>query len=321
MLEPLVVVLVFAAGVLLGVGARSYLAGGRAREREASLQRELDEARGGHAVYREQVAAHFDQTAELFRDLTHQHAALYRHLAGGARELVPRSDRLDGEPRPRLPSPDPWAALLSAASDPAADESLEIASTTDDGDPAATPREAPLDAAARGAGDPGASATSLREPDDVGTRPLAGEAQVTPGATCGTGAGVPINVASSTDVESSTNVASSTDVASSTKVAVASRSAPVADRASPGVPAATSSAEVAPAARGVPLPKAVAGASSAELAADEAGARVTALASPPASPPGASTTRATSSASATGGAPPARPSPTDRAEADVDRAP
>jgi hypothetical protein len=114
----------FVVGVVLGIALRTKLAGGRARERERELERELDDVRQEHATYRGEVTAHFDRTAELFRDLTHQHAALYRHLAGAARELARRVDgegdhgdpwRIGGAERPRLPSPDPWTALLSEA--------------------------------------------------------------------------------------------------------------------------------------------------------------------------------------------------------------
>ena len=88
------------AGSPLGIGLVLFLGGvgaGRvlrhldqsARVRAERLERELEETRGRFEAHREQVQKHFDQTSDLFRDLTQQYTALYAHLAEGARELCP----------------------------------------------------------------------------------------------------------------------------------------------------------------------------------------------------------------------------------------
>jgi len=84
----------FGVGALVGLllGAGDW----RTRRRERELRQALEEERGRFESYQGQVARHMDETAHLFRDLTHQHATLYRHLAQGARELAPRTDRIGG---------------------------------------------------------------------------------------------------------------------------------------------------------------------------------------------------------------------------------
>ncbi len=85
----------FAVGIVLGFAMRIADRSRTVRERE--LREQLAEEREKLATYKAQVTRHMDQTAHLFRDLTNQHAALYDHLAQGARELAPKPERLGGQ--------------------------------------------------------------------------------------------------------------------------------------------------------------------------------------------------------------------------------
>ena len=87
------------AGVLevaLGIGllAVGILVGRWIRHRSSPLQariEELDqllaEERERRTAYEAAVGKHFEQTSDLFRDLTQQYTVLYAHLAEGSREL------------------------------------------------------------------------------------------------------------------------------------------------------------------------------------------------------------------------------------------
>jgi len=94
-MEPLFAIALFAVGVLSGVGLRGLLSDSKLRQRQLEL--ELESERERFSTYRDRVEKHFDQTAHLFRDLTNQHAALYHHLAEGARELSPNPELLGGQ--------------------------------------------------------------------------------------------------------------------------------------------------------------------------------------------------------------------------------
>jgi hypothetical protein len=84
------VLLAFGAGLALGAGGvafaqrRSVRA---ARERAERLAADLDETREAFEAHRQEVTKHFEQTSNLFRDLTEQYTRLYAHLAEGAREF------------------------------------------------------------------------------------------------------------------------------------------------------------------------------------------------------------------------------------------
>ena len=91
----IVAIALFGVGLLAGAALRAWLSDGRVRERQ--LEIELESARARFSTYQERVEKHFNQTAHLFRDLTNQHAALYHHLAEGARELSPNPELLGGQ--------------------------------------------------------------------------------------------------------------------------------------------------------------------------------------------------------------------------------
>jgi hypothetical protein len=86
------ILLAFAVGLALGAVALGLLqrrSGGAAREREEQLGIELDEAREELEAQRAEIAKHFEETSDLFRDLTEQYTRLYAHLSEGAREFCP----------------------------------------------------------------------------------------------------------------------------------------------------------------------------------------------------------------------------------------
>ena len=94
-MEPVTAIALFGVGLLAGIGLRAWLSDSRVRERQ--LEIELESERERFSTYRDRVEKHFNQTAHLFRDLTNQHAALYHHLAEGARELSPNPELLGGQ--------------------------------------------------------------------------------------------------------------------------------------------------------------------------------------------------------------------------------
>ncbi len=86
------ILLAFSVGLALGavtLGLLRRRSGGAAREREEQLGIELDEAREELEAQRAEVAKHFEETSDLFRDLTEQYTRLYAHLSEGAREFCP----------------------------------------------------------------------------------------------------------------------------------------------------------------------------------------------------------------------------------------
>ncbi len=79
----------FVAGVLVGLLVARL--GGGAGRRARRVQEELHAARAEQEAYRHSVAGHFQQTSDIFRDLTGVYSSLYAHLAEGARELCAES--------------------------------------------------------------------------------------------------------------------------------------------------------------------------------------------------------------------------------------
>jgi uncharacterized protein len=84
----LVAILVLAgaalAGLLMGRSS-ARVAAQRCRELEA----ELAASEAALRSYRSEVGAHFSQTSELLRAMTHHYRTVYEHLAEGARTLCP----------------------------------------------------------------------------------------------------------------------------------------------------------------------------------------------------------------------------------------
>lgn len=78
------------AGILIGALVVHLLhrrSSGVNRDRAEQLALEVEETRMEIESNRDDVSRHFEQTSELFRDLTQQYSRLYSHLAEGAREF------------------------------------------------------------------------------------------------------------------------------------------------------------------------------------------------------------------------------------------
>ena len=78
------------AGILIGALVVHLLhrrSSGVNRDRAEQLALEVEETRVELEANRDDVSRHFEQTSELFRDLTQQYSRLYSHLAEGAREF------------------------------------------------------------------------------------------------------------------------------------------------------------------------------------------------------------------------------------------
>jgi uncharacterized membrane-anchored protein YhcB (DUF1043 family) len=86
--------LTFIAGLTVGLALGAVVgvllqrrSGGTARARAEQLAAELDETREELSAQRDEVTRHFQQTSNLFRDLTERYSQLYTHLADGARQF------------------------------------------------------------------------------------------------------------------------------------------------------------------------------------------------------------------------------------------
>ena len=78
------------AGILIGALVVHLLhrrSSGVNRDRAEQLALEVEETRVELEANRDDVSRHFEQTSELFCDLTQQYSRLYSHLAEGAREF------------------------------------------------------------------------------------------------------------------------------------------------------------------------------------------------------------------------------------------
>jgi len=80
-----------ALSLALGIFLGHALRGRRAQELESKLRAELGSFREEHETHKRRVTEHFSRSSDLFRDLTRHHAALYMHLAEGAREFCPEA--------------------------------------------------------------------------------------------------------------------------------------------------------------------------------------------------------------------------------------
>jgi|GEM_PF-2009964 len=74
-----------ALGIALGL-AIGYFAFPKMRQAK-QLRDELDRLRSEHETYKSGVSEHFEKTADLVGEMTKSYAAVYDHLAGGARRF------------------------------------------------------------------------------------------------------------------------------------------------------------------------------------------------------------------------------------------
>jgi uncharacterized membrane-anchored protein YhcB (DUF1043 family) len=102
-------------GAAAGVAAGLYLS--PAIKEAKRLRGDLDRLQGEHEAYRGSVDAHFRKTADLVGEMTKSYAAVYDHLAGGARSFCDASSD-------RSVSFDPLPGALAA---PVLDTAIEEA--------------------------------------------------------------------------------------------------------------------------------------------------------------------------------------------------
>ena len=166
-------VLLLGAGILIGIGV--------ARSRGRGATSRLEEVQAEYASYREQVTAHFKETAGQFQALGEQYRDLYRHLASGAETLCDtggETGRLEFRPPPELvhDTDDTRGARAVREDKPASGERAEAPSPTqksgaDAAVPAATP-DSPGDEDSSGEAT-GAPAEAATGPDQEKDRRIA----------------------------------------------------------------------------------------------------------------------------------------------------
>ena len=132
------IIAALAAGLLIGALVVHLIhrrSSGVNRERAEQLALEVEEIRVELEANREDVSRHFEQTSELFHDLTQQYSRLYSHLAEGAREFSnggiselsrgfqnPLLGEKGGAAAPSLEQPAALEKPLASVTPPAKDE-------------------------------------------------------------------------------------------------------------------------------------------------------------------------------------------------------
>jgi len=84
MFELIVVVAAFIVGIYAG----KFISPGSRRVKE--LEKKLEEDNQQHQLYKDEVAQHFSQSANLFGDITEKYRSLYEHMSSGAQDLCDR---------------------------------------------------------------------------------------------------------------------------------------------------------------------------------------------------------------------------------------
>ncbi len=74
----------FVAGIFIG----KFIAPDARRIKE--LKKDLEESNQQHLAYKEGVAKHFSESANLFGDITEKYRSMYKHMSSGAYELCDR---------------------------------------------------------------------------------------------------------------------------------------------------------------------------------------------------------------------------------------
>lgn len=82
--ELIVVAITFIAGIFIG----KFIAPDARRVKE--LKKDLEESNQQHLEYKENVAKHFSESANLFGDITEKYRSLYKHMSSGAYDLCDR---------------------------------------------------------------------------------------------------------------------------------------------------------------------------------------------------------------------------------------
>ncbi|MGE9552609.1 Z-ring associated protein ZapG [Erwinia amylovora] len=86
-------------GLVVGliIGAVAMRFGNRKLREQRSQQYELEKTKAELADYREELASHFAQSAELLDNMARDYRQLYQHMAKGSNDLLPN---LPGEKNP-----------------------------------------------------------------------------------------------------------------------------------------------------------------------------------------------------------------------------
>jgi len=82
--ELIVVAVIFIAGIFIG----KFIAPDARRVKE--LKKDLEESNQQHLAYKDDVAKHFSESANLFSDITEKYRSLYKHMSSGAYDLCDR---------------------------------------------------------------------------------------------------------------------------------------------------------------------------------------------------------------------------------------
>ena len=155
-------VVFLAAGAALGAAAGHFLSPSIGEANR--LRAELERLRHEHDSYRASVNSHFRKTADLVGEMTKSYAAVYDHLAGGARRFCD-----DTGPDTAIPFEPLPGALASPVIETAHEEAAGELAATDVAGTAAddVARElTPADVAALASDDTGSAVAEEDTPDD-----------------------------------------------------------------------------------------------------------------------------------------------------------
>jgi uncharacterized membrane-anchored protein YhcB (DUF1043 family) len=112
-------------GAAVGAAAGHFLSPAIGESRK--LRAEVERLRHEHDSYRSSVNSHFRKTADLVGQMTKSYAAVYDHLAGGARRFCDDSGSDAAIPFEPLPGALASPVIETAAGDEAADLAAEVA--------------------------------------------------------------------------------------------------------------------------------------------------------------------------------------------------
>lgn len=131
--------LLLSAGIVIGVLAGHFLS--PALRESKRLRSELETLQGEHDKYKASVNSHFRKTADLVGQMTKSYAAVYDHLAGGARRFC--DDAGADSQLPFGPSPGQLASpVIDAEADSPVEPAAEPAADSAADEPAIETAEA-----------------------------------------------------------------------------------------------------------------------------------------------------------------------------------
>ena len=143
-------VVLVVAGIAIGLAAGHFASPAVRQAKRLRIQ--LEQLLQEHETYKSSVNAHFRKTADLVGDMTKSYAAVYNHLAGGARNFC--DDAGAGTKVPFGPLPEALASPVIDAATEQAPRDCDFTGHAADvaADPAGVPddaAEAAVDAASK----------------------------------------------------------------------------------------------------------------------------------------------------------------------------